>query len=62
MNPIPSKITFDPSNVEHLVDFRNFLEYNAWGGMGCKYDLEFPYLDIPSMCRDKVVSHFLKDL
>jgi len=56
--PAP-RVEFDPSNREHLLDYAEFLKYNNWRN-GCKFLLEEPYQDIPTMVRRKVVMHFMK--
>jgi hypothetical protein len=52
------RVLFDPNNKKHLVDYASFLKYNNWKN-GCQYLLEDPYMDIPTMINEKVVSHFL---
>jgi hypothetical protein len=52
-------VEFDPTNPKHRLDFASFLKYDNWRN-GCQYLLEDPYMDIPSMCKDKLLSHFLK--
>lgn len=52
-------IEFDPGNVKHRLDFAAFLKYDNWRN-GCQYLLEDPYMDIPTMCKDKLLAHFLK--
>jgi hypothetical protein len=52
------RVLFDPSNKKHLSDYASFLKYNNWKN-GCQYFLEDPYMDIPTMINEKVVSHFL---
>lgn len=50
---------FDPKNDEHLSMFRIFMRENAWKNtseMGtCPFLLEWPYLTVPDMIKDKIV-------
>ena len=50
---------FDPSNKKHVEVYRLFLVDHRWDG-GCPFELEWPYLSIPDMIKDKVIHHFLK--
>lgn len=52
------RIHFDPSNKDHVQDYANFLKNANWKE-GCKYLLEQPYQDIPSMINNKLIRHFL---
>lgn len=53
------RVHFDPSNTDHVKDYANFIKYSGWKD-GCKYLLEQPYQDIPSMINNKLIKHFLK--
>lgn len=52
------RIHFDPSNKDHVQDYANFLKNSNWRD-GCKYLLEQPYQDIPTMINNKLIRHFL---
>ena len=52
---------FDPSNKGDLKLVRKFLLDNKWE-KNCPFYLEWPYLDIPSMLKDKIVKYTLKGL
>lgn len=54
------KRKFDINSKEDLAIFKNFLETLSWGKTTCPFELEFPYLTIPDMIKDKLVHHFLK--
>lgn len=49
------RVTFDPSNKKHMLDFARFVKYNTWKD-GCSYYLEDPYSDIPTMIRAKIAN------
>jgi hypothetical protein len=51
---------FKVTNKVDVDMFRNFLETHAWGGKGCPFILEFPYVTIPDMIRDKLIHKILK--
>ena len=56
------KHMFDIDNKEHLKLFKKYLHTNAWGPNGCPFVLEWPYLDIPNMLKDKITNNALKGL
>lgn len=59
-NPTP-RIEFNPANKQHRLDYARFIKYNNWKD-GCRYLLEEPYMDIPTMINDKLVNHYLKPM
>jgi hypothetical protein len=52
---------FNPSNKGDMIEVRKFFNTNKWD-YGCPFFLEWPYLDIPSMLKDKITSYTLKSL
>ncbi|MDC3266436.1 hypothetical protein OAU13_00760 [bacterium] len=52
------RVHFNPANDEHVQDYANFLANASWRN-GCKYLLEQPFQDIPSMINSKLIKHFL---
>ena len=58
---IRPKRHFDVNSKEDQERFANFLTTGAWGRDGCPYTLEYPYLTIPDMIKDKLVHKFLKN-
>lgn len=57
---IKPKKFFDVSNRQHVEMYKNFLASYKWGNDGCPFILEFPYLTIPDMIKDKLMYKFLK--
>ena len=55
-----SKIKFDMNNKSHVEIYKRFLQTASWGQTGCPFSLEFPYLTIPDMIKDKLVRKYLK--
>jgi len=53
---------FDPSNKDDLKLVRKYLHNYSWGNNGCPFFLEWPYLDVPSMIKDKITEYTLKGL
>ena len=56
-----TKVSFDPSNKKHMLDFAKFVKYNGWRN-GCSYVLEDPFTDIPTMIRFKIADYTLSKL
>lgn len=56
---IKQKIFFDPKNKKHIKMYKDFLASNQWGKEGCPFILEFPYLTIPDMIKDKMIHKLL---
>jgi hypothetical protein len=52
---------FEPGSKEDMQVARKFFHSNKWQD-GCPFFLEWPYLDIPSMLKDKITSYTLKGL
>jgi len=59
-SPVP-RVIFNPANKQHRLDYAQFIKYNNWK-TGCRYLLEEPYMDIPTMIHDKLVNYYLKPL
>jgi len=59
---IPNKLKrkFDITDKKDIEMYRTFLEESKWGVNGCPFELEFPYLTIPDMIKDKLIRKFLK--
>jgi hypothetical protein len=53
------KRDFDVKSQIDVALYKNFLVTNAWGVLGCPFALEFPYLTVPDMIKDKLIHHFL---
>lgn len=58
---VKPRVNFDPTNRKHRLDYAQYLKYQNWKN-GCRYLLEEPYMDIPSMINDKLVHHYLKSM
>jgi len=52
---------FDPSSKDDMSVARKFFHGNKWKD-GCPFYLEWPYLDIPTMIKDKITTYTLKGL
>ena len=47
------------NHKKHVQEYRKFIVNRKWE-TGCHYDLEWPYLTIPDMIKDKIINHYLK--
>jgi hypothetical protein len=52
---------FDPSSKQDLLELKHFIENKHWKN-GCPFFVEYPWEDIPAMCKDKYASHMLAHL
>lgn len=52
---------FDPSNQNDLLELKYFLENRKWKD-GCPFLVEFPWEDIPAMCKDKYATYMLSQI
>lgn len=55
-----SKREFDVVNEKDRDEFKHFLKTGKWGTTGCPFVLEFPYLSVPDMIKDKIVKFYLE--
>jgi hypothetical protein len=46
---------FDPMKKKDIESARYFVEKHSWGADGCPFILEYPYITIPDMIRDKLI-------
>jgi hypothetical protein len=53
-----AKQAFDPKRSDHVDTYRNFLKDSKWSG-GCPFYLEWPYLTVPDMIKDRIVRNLL---
>ena len=56
---IKTKVVFDLSDKKHVSLYKTFLTTGAWGKNGCPFALEFPYLSVPDMIKDKLIHKYL---
>ena len=56
---VKPKILFDSSSKKHINIYKNFLRTHSWGKDGCPFILEFPYLTIPDMIKDRMIHKLL---
>ena len=55
------KRAFDPSKAEDLYEFKYYVTNNRWRN-ACPFNLEWPYLDIPTMCYALTAKQYLKQV
>ncbi len=54
------RVRFNPAEKEHIESYRSFVVKQKWDSPGCPFELEWPYLSIPDMIKDKIINHYLK--
>lgn len=57
--PVKVKRKFDVNSEDDVNLFVKFLKDKAWGKTGCPFTLEYPYLSVPDMIKDKLLYKFL---
>ena len=57
---VKQKRYFDVNSKKDIEMYRWFLTNHTWGHDGCPFVLEYPYLTIPDMIKDKLIHKFLK--
>lgn len=56
-----NKRKFDVTSKKDVEIYKHFLVYNNWKSSGsCPFELEYPYLSVPDMIKDKLIRKFLK--
>lgn len=50
---------FNPNNTKDVEDFKYFLKNDKWE-KGCPFQVEYPYVSIPDMIKDKIVRNLLQ--
>ena len=56
---IKPKRFFNINDKRDVVIAKKFFKDHAWGSDGCPFLLEFPYVTIPDMIKDKMIHKFL---
>ena len=57
---VTRKRIFNPLSKEDKREFAFFLEKKRWSSIVCPFELEWPYLTVPDMIKDKITHHMLK--
>ena len=52
---VRTKRNFDVNNKKDVALYRTFIIEGRWGVEGCPFALEYPYLTVPDMIKDKMV-------
>jgi hypothetical protein len=53
--------SFEPGSKDDMKIAKKFFHNNKWEN-GCPFFLEWPYLDIPAMIKDKITEYTLKGI
>ena len=63
MNKIEMLTVYQRRQFEYskqdIADAKKFLAHKKWGPEGCPFYLEWPYLTIPDMLKDKLTKFYL---
>ena len=54
-----TRIPFDANNEEHREIAIYFLKNSSWKD-SCPFELVWPYQDIPTMIKDKLLQYYIK--
>lgn len=52
------QVAFDASNVNHRRRFQEFMNQGGWGAP-CPFLLEKPYVNVPDLCREKLLQWYM---
>jgi len=55
---IKPKRYFDVNSKKDIALYKTFLQTGAWNS--CPFILEYPFLSVPDMIKDKLIHKFLK--
>lgn len=55
----PVKRIFDPSISDDVEAFKYFVINHKWKDRVCPFLLDWPYLSIPDMIKDRITKHTL---
>jgi hypothetical protein len=56
-----NKRKFDMNKKQDIEIYKYFLQTNSWKIAGsCPFEIEYPYLSVPDMIKDKLVRKYLK--
>jgi hypothetical protein len=50
---------FNPNKKEDVAEYRYYIRNSQWEN-GCPFWLDWPYLTIPDMIKDRIVLSYLK--
>lgn len=55
------KRVFDINSKKDIEEYKLFLKNSNWKHTGvCPFQLEYPYVSVPDMIKDKLIRKFLK--
>ena len=57
---VRTKRDFNVNSKKDVALYRTFLIEGKWGLDGCPFALEYPYLTVPDMIKDKLIHKYLK--
>ena len=54
----PHLVTYDPSLPSHLNAYKLFFQTGSWSHTDLRFDIEHPYLDVPTTLQNKTLEYF----
>lgn len=61
LNAFVERRLFDPSKKEDQLELKFFLQHGKWKNR-CPFYSEYPWEDIPAMCKDKFTAYQLSKI
>ena len=58
LSSLSERRLFDPANVNDVLELTYYIKHNQWKDR-CPFFVEYPWEDIPTMCKDKYVTYSL---
>jgi hypothetical protein len=52
--------TYDPTIIPHRKAYAKFLETNSWKHTELRFDVEHPYVDVPTTLANKTLQYYMK--
>lgn len=56
---IKQKRKFSVESKEDLNVFSEYIKTSSWGPNGCPFTIEYPWVNVPDMIKDKLVKKHL---
>jgi len=56
-----NKREFNPTSSTDLAQYKGFMETGSWAN-GCPFILEWPYHDVPTMIKQRIVERHLNTI
>lgn len=54
----PHIVSYDPNTPAHLKAYKTFFETGSWRHTDLRFEVEHPYIDVPTTLSNKTLQHF----